>query len=75
MQALEVNGISIETLAKSMREMLFATKQVWNADKGVCEDSGVPDPKSRAMAFDRLKSLIEMDKAVKRQAVLGDEQS
>ena len=68
MQALEVNGISIETLVKSMTE-------VWNADKGVYEDSSIPDPKPRAMAFDRIKSLIEMDKAVKRQAVLGDEQS
>ena len=75
MQALEVNGISIETLVKSMTEMLFAMKQVWNADKGVYEDSSIPDPKPRAMAFDRIKSLIEMDKAVKRQAVLGDEQS
>ena len=75
MQALEVNGISIETLVKSMKGMLFATKQVWNADKGVYEDSGVPDPKPRAVAFDRIMRLIDTDKAVRRQVVMGDEQS
>ena len=75
MQALEVNGISIETLVKSMTEMLFATKQVWNADKGVYEDSSIPDPKPRAVAFDRIMRLIDTDKAVRRQVVMGDEQS
>ena len=75
MQALEVNGISIETLVESMKGMLFATKTMWNPKTNQFEDSGVPDPKPRAVAFDRIMRLIDTDKAVRRQVVMGDEQS
>ena len=75
MQSLEAKGIAIEDLVESMKGMLFATKTMWNPKTNQFEDSGVPDPKPRAVAFDRIMRLIDTDKAVRRQVVMGHEQS
>ena len=75
MQALEAKRHQrLRTLVESMKGMLFATKTMWNPETNKFEDSGVPDPKPRAVAFDRIMRLIDTDKAVRRQVVMGDEQ-
>ena len=73
MQSLEAKGIAIEDLVESMKGMIFATKTMWNPETNKFEDSGIPDPKPRAVAFDRIMRLIDTDKAVRRQVVMGEE--
>lgn len=70
-EAVEVSGLTIEELIDKLREMVNATKWVWDNDKSTYVKTDIPDHATRLRAIVEVRKWVEMDKAALEQATQG----
>ena len=75
MDALEVSGIRIQDLTDLVRDMLKATKYVWNAKLNRWIATDVPDWNVRDKAVARILKLVDLDKKVRTELTIGREEA
>ena len=72
-EALEISGITIQRLTDLCSDMLEARRWAGDPDAGTLVKTDAPDWSVRDKALGRILQLLELDKRVREQAVLGEQ--
>ena len=70
-EAAEVNGITPEYVWSCIRQLMSAKKWRWNPKAEKYEITDEPDTSSVNMGISQYRAMVEMDKATRKEAVMG----
>ena len=70
-EAFEVSGLTLENITDHIGKLLNAKKIVWDPKLEKHVESAHDDMAAKNMGLNQVKSFLEMDKVVRKEAVMG----